>query len=260
VTRRAEVAAIPLIVLLAVAAALPLASPPAVLAEHSGSALLPDLGMLAPGDFRIEKRPRGGRWLRFDTIVVNVGAGPLDVVGTNGGSTVTQRIRDSLASGGWADHATTATMFFDGDGHRHWHVLDFQEWTLTHATAQSSVLRSGAKSGFCFWDNYPYPGTATKVYLGSTECHERADGSIPMGLTVGWGDEYPSTIAGQYIDITGLGLGDYIVTVAADQRAEFAESDENNNRACARIRVSRSGVKILEQDTDLDGAPASCLP
>lgn len=251
-------------VVLVLSAAIPLTNPGTVLAQHSTSALLPDLGMLAPKDFSVEKRPRGGRWLRFDAVVVNVGQGPFDVVGTDNGSTVTQRIKDSSALGGWAHHPTLATMFFDGDGHRHWHVRDLQEWTLVHAnadpTVSTNVLRSGAKSGFCFWDNYPYPGTASKAYLGSAECHMRQDGSIPMGLSVGWGDEYPSTIAGQYIDITGLALGDYIITLKADQRTEFVESSESNNSACARIRIARSGVKVLEQDTDVDGSPASCAP
>ena len=243
---------------LSLAAAIP--APGTALALHSGSALLPDLGMLAPRDFSIEKRPKGGRWLRFDAVVVNVGQGPFDVVGTDNGRTVTQRVRDSSAPSGWAEHPTSATMFFDGDGHRHWHVFELQEWTLTHARADSDILGWGAKSGFCFWDNYAYPGTAPKTYLGTAECHARQDGSIPMGLSVGWGDEYPSTIAGQYIDITGRALGDYIVTVVADQRLEFVELSENNNSACARIRISRSGVRVLEHDTDVDGSPASCLP
>ena len=245
---------------LALSAAIPLSNPDNVLAQHSSSALLPDLGMLAPKDFSVEKRPRGGRWLRFDAVVVNVGQGPFDVVGMASDGTVTQRIKDS--SGTWAEHPTLATMFYDGDGHRHWHVKDLQEWTLVNANAAATepVFRTGAKSGFCFWDNYPYPGTGSKVYLGSAECHQRQDGSIPMGLSVGWGDEYPSTIAGQYIDITGLALGDYIVTLKADQLEQFVESSESNNSACARIRISRSGVRVLEQDTDVDGSPASCTP
>ena len=264
--RRSSRAAIALFaaVVLLLSAAIPLTNPGGALAQHSTSAFLPDLGMLAPKDFSVEKRPRGGRWLRFDAVVVNVGQWPFDVVGTNNGSTVTQRIADSSVPGGWAHHPTNATMFYDGDGHRHWHVRDLQEWTLVHATAdpnaEASVLRSGAKSGFCFWDNYPYPGTGSKAYLGTAECQMRPDGSIPMGLSVGWGDEYPSTIAGQYIDITGLALGDYIVTLRADQRTEFVESSESNNSACARIRISRSGVTVLEQDTDVDGSPASCAP
>ena len=249
---------------LVLSAAIPLSNAGKVLAQHTSSALLPDLGMLPPKDFSVEKRPKGGRWLRFDAVIVNVGQGPFDVVGTGSGSTVTQRVKDSSIVGGWAQHQTTANMFYDGDGHRHWHVEDLQEWTLVHATPdpteEVAVFRSGAKSGFCFWDNYPYPGNTSKVYLGSTECHMRTDGSIPMGLSVGWGDEYPSTIAGQYIDITGLALGEYIVTLKADQRTDFVEILETNNSACARIRISRSGVRVLEQDTDLSGTPASCAP
>ena len=231
-------------------------------ASHPEAAALPDLGMVAPRDFSIERRPRGGRWLRFDAIVVNAGVGAFDVYGSSSGATVTQRIQDG--AGGWAEHQTTATMFFAGDGHSHWHVRDLQKWTIASVTAPADALSRGAKSGFCFWDNYDYSTTnGPAVYHPNTTdaCNlVEETGRIPMGMSVGWGDEYPSTLADQYIDISRLANGDYIVTVVADQRLDFVESDDGNNEACARIRISKSSVTILEQDTDLDGTPASCLP
>ena len=236
----------------------------AVRAAHSGSAVLPDLGMLPPRDFSIDRRPRGGRLLRFDTIVVNVGAGAFDVFGYDGGNgdgtyDVTQRIEDPAAAGGWAEEPSAATMFFDGDGHRHWHVWQFQEWTITNATANAPVLSRGAKTGFCFWDNYDNSTTnGPALYSGSTSCHLSA-GRIPMGLAPGWGDEYPSNIAGQYIDISQLGYGTYVVTVVADQRGEFIEASDVNNRACARIQINNRGARVLASGTELNGTFGACF-
>ena len=214
--------------------------------------VLPDLGMLPPRDFSIQSRPRGDRWLRFDSIVVNVGAGRFDVYGTqtsgSGDRPVVQRLQ--LAGGGWNERTTTAGMFYAGDGHDHWHVRDLQEWTIAFRNDSATVLRRGSKAGFCFWDNYRYPGTATSLYSGTTSCHEHS-GRIPMGLTPGWGDEYPSTIAFQYIDITGLPNGDYVVTLTADHRGDFLEANETNNRSWAVIRISRKSVSVLETGTQV---------
>jgi hypothetical protein len=72
-----------------------------------------------------------------------------------------------------------------------------------------------------------------------------------MGLSVGWGDEYPSTIAFQHIDITGLPNGDYLVSLQADAGNEFVEADETNNSGWAMIRIARKGVTVLSSGTEL---------
>lgn len=214
--------------------------------------VLPDLGMLPPRDFSIQSRPRGDRWLRFDSIVVNVGAGRFDAYGTpasgSGDRPVVQRVQ--LAGGGWSERTTPAGMFYAGDGHDHWHVRDLQEWTIAFRNG-AEVLRRGVKTGFCFWDNYRYPGTATPLYSGTTSCQENAAGTIPMGMTAGWGDEYPSSIAYQFIDISGLPNGEYVVTLTADQRGDFVEANETNNRSWAIIRITRKSVSVLESGTQL---------
>ena len=235
--------------------------PAAVRAEDGADALLPDLQMAPPTDFSIERRPKGGRWLRFETTVVNRGAGVFDVYGFDAGAdadatdstydyAVTQRIQDSAADGGWADHSTAATMFYQGDGHNHWHVEGLQLWQLSFEQTidqPGDVLRTGKKIGFCFWDNYQLPGAGPRHYLPSTTsaCLE-TEGTVPMGLSVGWGDTYPAGITFQYIDIGGLPYGDYWLTVTADPDSEFLESSESNNTTQEKIRISRKGVTVLE--------------
>lgn len=72
-----------------------------------------------------------------------------------------------------------------------------------------------------------------------------------MGLSIGWGDEYPSSIAFQYIDISGLPNGDYLVTLEADLANEFVEANDANNTSWATIRISRKAVTVLSSGTDL---------
>lgn len=224
---------------------------PAVPARAVTAEQLPDLVMLPPAGFTIQTRPRGQRWLRFPTVVANVGPGRFDVYGFGTGPerSVIQRIE--RADGTWTEQPSTATMFYSGDGHNHWHVRDLQKWTIQFDQPNATVLQDGAKQGFCFWDNYAYPGTGPKLYSGSTSCHVNTDGRIPMGLSVGWGDEYPASIAGQYIDITGLPNGRYRVMIEADQDGEFIEANENNNTAWALIEITRKSVRVLSSGTAL---------
>lgn len=246
----------PLALLLAVAFAAGQLSAPQSAVALDASAVLPDLGMLAPKDFSIQSRPRGVRWLRFDTVVVNVGPGLFDVYGhgpadAQGTLPVVQRVQDG--AGGWIEVSTPARMFYAGDGHSHWHVRDFQDWTIARVNDPANVLKRGAKTGFCFWDNYNYIATGPFVYHPSTTsaCIQRVNGTVPMGLSIGWGDEYPSSIAFQYIDISGLPNGDYLVTLEADLANEFVEANDGNNTSWATIRISRKAVTVLSAGTDL---------
>ena len=64
-----------------------------------------------------------------------------------------------------------------------------------------------AKHGFCFWDNVEYRLTLagapqTPVYTGCGSSSTLL--STTVGLSVGWGDIYPSRLDNQYVDITGL--------------------------------------------------------
>lgn len=226
-------------------------------AAATGEAVLPDLGMLPPQNFSVQSRPRGVRWLRFDAIVVNVGPGLFDVYGhepadPNGRLPVMQRIQDG--AGGWSLVASPAEMFYAGDGHDHWHVEDLQHWTIANVNDRATVLRRGAKTGFCFWDNYDYLHSGPMVYHPYTTgaCMRLGDGTVPMGLSVGWGDVYPSNIAFQYIDITGLPNGEYVVTLAVDLDHEFVEDHDDNNTAWATIMITRKTVTVLATGTDLE--------
>ncbi len=137
-----------------------------------------------------------------------------------------------------------------GDGHGHWHVRDLEEYLLEGQNGKTRLY--GEKHGFCFWDKYRYnltlPGAPTTAqYTSSNSCGSSATNTtVRMGLSVGWGDSYPASIVYQYINITGLPAGDYTVTATADWANWFAEPNDTNNSTTARIRLSRSGVTVLE--------------
>src|SRR5688500_16556210 len=106
-----------------------MAVPAPAAASHGADALLPDIGMAPLRDFSVQRRPKGGRWLRFSATIVNVGVGPFQALGYNGDGVgdleVDQQFRTSGPS---ASHPTSAKMYFSGDGHNHWHVRDLEQY------------------------------------------------------------------------------------------------------------------------------------
>ena len=242
--------------------------PSATIGTHTADALLPDMAMLQPDDFRLERKTGGVRWLRFSTTIINIGDGPFDVYGyepTGGAITtsstlnVRQRLFEGTDPSGnriWSEEASPATMFYAGDGHNHWHVFGLQEWDLAFEATPNDTIATGAKTGFCFWDNVDLEWGTPAEYFGSSACRVSGDGTrVPMGQAIGWGDEYPSTIAFQYINITSLPYGNYCLTLTADPRREFIEKSTANNTVRTLISIRTGGVTVLGTDCGTDTTP-----
>ncbi|MGZ8512860.1 MAG: cell wall-binding repeat-containing protein [Candidatus Limnocylindria bacterium] len=223
---------------------------------------LPDLRMAPLTNFYTETSG-GERRLRFRTIMTNEGVGPLEVRG----------IRDSFAQahlrtrqaihdtgGGVRLVDSRALMEYAVDGHDHWHVqgvMLYQMWSA------DGITRRGTKVGFCFLDSYRYnlalPGAPQSQVYPEHVCGDRGDLTNRMGLSVGWGDDYPANFAYQWIDITTLAPGDYTVQARADEQNWYLESNETNNCAYARVRITATNgpVQVLGSGRDCQTAPAS---
>jgi hypothetical protein len=228
----------------AVVALLVAYAPPA----GAASDRMPDLGMAHPQNLQVQNND-GRKLLRFDSIVVNVGAGPFEVhgaraAGTSSDMTTQQRIFDD--AGGSRDVSTPATMYFGGDGHNHWHVRDLEDFELVRLD-NGNLVGTGAKHGFCFFDNYRYGSDKPAFYTPPTgACAGGASAAqTMMGLSVGWGDIYRRTLPDQYIDITGLTSGRYRLTARADADDWFQESDNTNNFSWVDIQIRANKVTIV---------------
>lgn len=137
------------------------------------------------------------RLLQFDTSILNAGDGDL-VVGDR------------------ADpNNVYANLFVYAPCHRHYHISDFLAYELLRADDRSLVV-AGRKLGFCFRDNLNYGGGNSHGYLCTNQ-----------GITSGWSDLYGKKLDGQWIDITGVPEGDYIVRISINVSGSF---DEGENR------------------------------
>ena len=221
-------------------------------AVDSDNLLLPDLGMAKLRGFQIEKTSDGRKLLRFTSIVVNVGAGPFEAHGQRPDTTVstmttTQRIFDG--EGLYLDRPTDAIMYYSGDGHDHWHLRDLEVFELIRLD-NGNLARTGAKHGFCFFDNFRYGSTQDAFYTRATSCGKQpSDLKVTMGLSRGWGDAYYRTLPDQYIDVTGLASGRYRLWATADEDNWFLESDDSNNFTWVEIQLNpeSNSVRVVKQ-------------
>lgn len=221
-------------------------------AQAAGADRLPDLAMAPLADFKIETSGTR-KLLRYTAIVVNIGAGPFQVEGSRASTadpemSVVQRIFDT--AGGSRTLSTTARMYFAGDGHSHWHVRDLEQSSLDRLDNGVKV-GSGAKHGFCFYDNVAFrlalagaPSSPFFRTCGTT-------GTVlyqNMGLSVGWGDSYPYYLVDQWVDITNVGAGRYRLSTIADSSNWFLEANETNNATWTDLQLKTRGApRVLAQ-------------
>jgi len=196
----------------------------------------PDLAMAALADIDIANA-NGQLQLRFSAIIVNVGKGPLELnaIRPNTASpwSIVQRV---YGTGGFTDFPVPgASLIWGGDGHSHWHVRDLETYVLERLDNGSKV-GTGMKGGFCFFDttvfNTSLPGApASAVYVPGTVCapNDQNASNLRMGISVGYGDRYGSTLRDQYIDVTSLTSGNYRLYATADLAGQFTETNEANN-------------------------------
>jgi lysyl oxidase len=229
---------------------------------------LPDLSMARIVDLQIKNctDTKGDcayvdqRQLRFATRIVNVGAGPFEAEGSSPAATgilqtVTQHIYDDQGtfrsvSTKVGNDGSTAQMYYAGDGHNHWHLKNLEHYTLS-----SSPVSTGAKEGFCFYDNVKWfkkdasgnprtPGVPSSPVYTNCANNQPSATSVTVGLSRGWGDKYGSKTIDQYIDITGLPDGSYRLTTTADEHDWFYESNETNNSTWAELNIQGNTVSV----------------
>jgi hypothetical protein len=76
-----------------------------------------------------------------------------------------------------------------------------------------------------------------------------------MGISQGWGDTYGSSLAYQWIDVTGVPNGTYWLIATADKENAYLETNEKNNCAWARIRLSRRATVVTVLTRGVGCAP-----
>jgi hypothetical protein len=213
--------------------------------------LLPDLDPIAPTGLVVQVA-RDGRAKRFRVGFVsaagNIGAGPLIIHGHRADLSTLLMTADQLielADGSTAlNPAVGVLQYVHAETHEHWHLLRFMTYELRRAR-DYRLVEPDQKTGFCLGDRYDVdpltqaPGEPPdRVY--NTNCGpEQTDLlQIDEGISVGWGDVYEAWRDAQYLDVTGLPAGDYVLVHRVNPGRLLRESRYSNDASSALISLS----------------------
>lgn len=174
--------------------------------------LVQDTRTFAPTDCAIAEgcitTPGTRKLLRFDTATQNVGNAELTI-----------------------GDPTRNACFVYSDCHQHFHFRGVAQYTLYEADGKT-VAAVGHKQGFCLEDVEPIPslqpapGNPANPFVCTYQ-----------GLHVGWEDDYPADVDCQWIDITDVPPGNYVVSILVNAQHFLPESNYENNEARAQVTI-----------------------
>lgn len=226
---------------------------------------LPDLQMARLSEFRIEVQADPDRTLlRFTAVIQNKGKGPVVVrgqrdctsVSTCPRMTTSQRLRRS--DGSWRSVDSDGVARYDvGDGHNHWHIMDVETYELIPMDVPPDEAIDaivGSKVGFCFFDtetvDLSLPYSPDYPVFDEADCGVSTTRDIRVGLSVGWGDRYSWFLPRQWINVSSVPLGRYLVCATTDAFGEWLERRDDNNQSWTEIDLyQRQGgvaVRVIE--------------
>jgi hypothetical protein len=116
--------------------------------------------------------------------------------------------------------------------HNHYHLQDIMLYELLDATTQQPVRVNGVavvgrKQGFCMEDIAQVAGPASSpVY----DCSYQ-------GVSPGWADIYDSSLDCQWVDVTGVPAGDYVLRITVNPLGRYHETNRSNDSATARVTI-----------------------
>lgn len=115
--------------------------------------------------------------------------------------------------------------------HGHYHFTGFVEYKLYKISASPPNVEivAGRKQAFCLEDYeriHGFKGAGKGKFTCSNQ-----------GITVGWQDVYRSYLGCQWLDVTGVPSGEYLLTVSVDALNKIVEENEENNTAVVLVTV-----------------------
>ena len=194
--------------------------------------------------------------LRFDQIVANLGAGPIEIAyDVPAGATpdpnvpfpVSQRVYES--DGGFTDRPGGSVTYHGVHGH--YHYSSFANALLWRSDRRGAKLghapvAASHKVSFCMADiridAWGEKGDGPRKYYAPDCLFPSASDGVTdqyrQGVNNGWSDVYDWYIPDQYIEVTGVPSGFYRLEFCADPFNEIEEEREDNNCVVNHIRLS----------------------
>lgn len=117
--------------------------------------------------------------------------------------------------------------------HGHYHFNNFAEYRLLNSAGQQAAI--GQKVGFCLED----------VSRWNSAANARAQYDCDyQGIQAGWSDLYSRNLPGQWVDITGIAPGTYVLEIRLDTANRIDEANETNNLARVEVVIGATNGAV----------------
>jgi Lysyl oxidase len=248
-----RLASVPAVAVLVVLVLLVTSAPDAA---GTGGALLPDLQQELPSSLaviRAERAPGDPEYrLAFRSAVRNVGRGPLVIDGHRSGTDLATMVADQAIEHVRGPRERVRDVgrlrFVVSPDHRHWHLLRFERYELRRPGSATALVED-RKTGFCLGDRYRVrrpAGPPAAVFTSRCGLGQTALLGIREGISVGFGDDYLPALEGQYLPLTGLRDGRYVLVHRVNVERRIRERGYANDAASLLLRLRwRLGVPYV---------------
>jgi hypothetical protein len=153
--------------------------------------------------------------------------------------------------------------------HQHYHFDGFAQsklWSIDSNGHRDNLVSTGNKVSFCiattninpdYWGQQAFGANA----YPAPNCLEPDSTSggldrYKQGMSVGWTDTYNWFLPAQYVEVTGVPNGDYILDTTVDPTHRLIERDVANN--CGSVRVRLSSMGTSNPQAELLGVGPAC--
>jgi len=219
----------------------------AFVARDEAPELLPDLDQAVPSAVAV-RREGDRELLVFASAVDNVGTGPLVVRASRSGADVaTMRAHQVVRRNDDSEARSpveSLLRYEQAETHAHWHLDGFERYELRDAEGETVLV--ARKAGFCLGDRYEsrrsveLPGEPPDA-VWTHECGKGRPElrTLEEGISVGYGDDYAPRLEGQFVDVTELPPGRYLLVHVANPGRVLREASYANNAASVALALRR---------------------
>jgi len=145
---------------------------------------------------------------------------------------------------------STNSLYYWATCHQHWHFEQFCEYNLLDAS--NNIVATGHKVGFCLEDVHSFSPSASP---------EPIYNCTYQGIQSGWADIYkgvtsllPDGLPCQYIDITGVPPGNYVLQIIVNPDNVLPESNTANNEARVPVNIPPAACIVPPINDDFANA------
>lgn len=135
-------------------------------------------------------------------------------------------------------------LFEFSECHGHYHFIDFTDYRLLNL--DGSVAAQGHKQSFCLVDMVPVDDPTVPAPPGT---HPDPGPQGCSYLSAGWADIYGVGTPCQWVDVTGVPPGDYLLSLSVNPLGRVIEASTSNNDVVIPIEIPEEVVRTTRNDS-----------